>query len=343
MTDTLKQTKKVWVISDGVPGHFNQSKGVLFALQHLFELDVCWIDLKLNQGFLRRPLSWLLNSTLPDLNKLHYFYRGDVLPQQSPDIIVGAGGNTAYAVIWISKVLHAKSIFCGSLRHLNAKLFDAILVLEPDLAKPFISLDVSPMAIDQQVLAQQAEQWRNEHAVLTKPVWTMLIGGNGAGAIYQDSDWKILAEQMNQLAHQFDIRWLISTSRRTGGQAENILKQHLNDDIIIDAVWWSEAPRQVLHAFLGLSDRVYCGADSMSMMMETISAMRALVVYYPFEFNPDQRFGGVLQRIERTELATVQPISDLSNMDQDSENVLKPLKYEPSEKLAQLLKDRLFS
>jgi len=50
-----------------------------------------------------------------------------------------------------------------------------------------------------------------------------------------------------------------------------------------------------------------------------------------------------LQRIERTELATVQPISDLSNMDQDSENVLKPLKYEPSEKLAQLLKDRLFS
>ena len=343
MTDMHKPQKTVWVLSDGVPGHFNQSKGVLFALQHLFELNVHWVELKLQHRFLRRPLSWLLNSKIPDLNKLHYFYQGDALPEQSPDIVVGAGGNTAYAVVWISRALHAKNIFCGSLRHLNAELFDAILVLEPDLPKPFISLDVSPMPIDQQVLARQAEQWCNEHAQVDRPLWTMLIGGEGAGAVYQETDWTLLAEQMNLLAQQHGIRWLVSTSRRTGEQAEQRLKQLVKSDVIADAVWWSESPRQVLHAFLGLSERVYCGADSMSMMMESISAMRPLVVYYPEKFHPDQRFDGVLKRIEQRELVNVKSISELSCLNQNSEKKLNTLKYEPSEKLAELLEDRLFS
>lgn len=336
MSNINKPKKIVWVISDGVPGHFNQSKGVLFALKYLFDLDIQWVELKLNKKFLRRPLSWLLNFKIPNLDYLYSFYHGDKLPNNSPDIVVGAGGNTAYAVVWISTALHAKNIFCGSLRHLNAELFDAILVLESDLPQPFIQLDVSPMPIDQQVLKEKAEQWRQERPLVSQVLWTMLIGGDGAGTIYQDSDWKILAEQMNALAQQFNIRWLVSTSRRTGENAEKILKEHLNPEITVDAVWWSETPRQILHAFLGLSERVYCSADSMSMIMESVSAMRPVVVYYPEKFKPDQRFDHVLNNLECKKLIYQLSILNLTEINL-TKNSWKPLYDEPSVHLAHLV------
>ena len=341
MHEQQKTKKTVWVISDGVPGHFNQSKGVLFALERDFELDVHWIELKLKHKFYRRPLTWLLNCKIPKAEKIHQFYQGDALPSGRPDIVVGAGGNSAYAIVWLSKAFGAKNIFCGSLRQLKAELFDAILVLEPDLPKPFISLPVSPMPLSQATLQQHGKQWHSEHPHVEQPLWTMLIGGDGAGAQYQQQDWVQLAKQMNLLARQHRIKWLLSTSRRTGQQAEKILQQYLNFECIADVVWWAEQPRAVLHQFLAVSTRVFCSADSMSMLMESVSAMRPVVIYLPEHWQPDEQFGNVLKRLEADHLIHISPITQLSQI-KDSEDKLKPLKYEPSEQLAKLLKERLF-
>ena len=111
MTKNDKAKKTVWVVSDGIPGHFAQSKGVLFALEHEFELDIHWIELKLKKSFLRRPMAWLLKSTIPAVEKINYFYQGVVLPQRAPDIVIGAGGNTSYAVAWLARAYGAKKYF----------------------------------------------------------------------------------------------------------------------------------------------------------------------------------------------------------------------------------------
>lgn len=342
MTNTEKQKKIVWVISDGVPGHFTQSKGVLFALEQYFDLDVHWIELTLRHKFYRRPLTWLLNHKIPKAEKIYHFYQGEALPTPSPDIVVAAGGNSAYALVWLSKAYAAQSIFCGSLRQLKAELFDAILVLEPDMPAPFISLPVSPMPLSQQTLKQHGEQWKAEHPHINQSIWTMLIGGDGAGATYQEQDWIQLAKQMNFLAQQYQIKWLLSTSRRTGATAENILQQYLNLEDIADAVWWAEQPRKVLHPFLAVSERVFCSADSMSMLMESITAMRLVIVFTPEQWQPDEQFYNVLKRLGSEHLAYISPIVQLNQIN-DSEESLKSLKYEPSERLAQLLKERLFS
>ena len=63
-----------------------------------------------------------------------------------------------------------KNIFCGSLRHLNESLFDAILVLEPDMLKPFISLSVSAMPISQKTLAVHGEVWHAEHPEIQQKI-----------------------------------------------------------------------------------------------------------------------------------------------------------------------------
>lgn len=342
MSERLKTSKVVWVISDGVPGHYNQSKGVLFALAQRYTLEVHWIELKLSKPYLRRPLAWLLNKSIPSLSRLSSFYQGDALVDQKPDVVIGAGGNSAYAIAWISRAYQAKNIFCGSLRHLKAELFDAILVLEQDMPAPFISLKVSPVALDQTVLQEQAGIWRGEHPDVEDKLWLMLIGGDGAGAQYSDEDWVILAKQMNLVARQQGIKWLLSTSRRTGCAAEKRLQQYLNFEYIADVVWWNEAPRAVLHQFLAVSDRVYCGADSMSMMMESLTAMRPLVVYHPSQFQPDEKFSQVLNRLNNESYINVRSLTQLSQIDAE-DLTLKALEYSPSVQLAQYFEDRLFS
>lgn len=361
----IKQNvKTVWVISDGIPGHFNQSKGILLALQHLAvqqndQLQVEWVELRLRSGLYRRLLGWLLNRNRPSLSILPLFYRGQ-LPNGQPDMVVGAGGKSAFAVAWLGQFFQAQTIFAGSLRRLKASLFDAILILEPHAPVPFISLQTSPMPINQVLLKQAAEQWLIEQSQaeqnqkeqrqaeqfrsfqpLSKPLWSILIGGDGAGAVYQDSDWQALALQLNAIAQQQSIQWLLTTSRRTGAAAEAILKQHLNPHLLADAVWWSVQPRAVTSAYLGLSELVMCTVDSMSMIMESVSAMRPVVSLIPQQFKPDVHFQAAIDRLQQQKLVQQQPIQTL---DQSVKLFLQlqPLTQEPSLKLADALQKRLY-
>ena len=59
-------------------------------------------------------------------------------------------------------------------------------------------------------------------------------------------DWEMLAVKMNALAEANDIRWLVSTSRRTGARAEGILRKHLDPDTIARVVWWAEKPERLM-------------------------------------------------------------------------------------------------
>ncbi len=168
----------------------------------------------------------------------------------------------------------------------------------------------------------------------------MLIGGDGAGAKYQDSDWQNLALQMNQLAAQHHIQWLVTTSRRTGASAEQILKHTLKPDFLADAVWWSEAPRPVTSAYLGLCEVVYCTVDSMSMMMESVSAMRPVVAVIPQHFSPDHNFQNAMDRLQQQKLLLQTNIAQL-NQNHAQVKQLEPLKKEPLSNLADQLQNYL--
>lgn len=345
----VKPLKIIWVISDGIPGHFNQSKGILLALEQLYSLKVEWVELRLKSGIYRRVLSWLLNhwlikQTNPSISLLSFFYRGQ-LPHEKPDVVIGAGGKSMFAIAWLGRAFAAKTIFAGSLRQLKPELFNAVLILESSTQAPFISLQTSPMPITQSLLKQATEAWlaeQRQHGQCqpAKPLWAMLIGGEGAGAHYQDSDWSNLALHMNALAAQHHIQWLITTSRRTGANAEQILRQHLNPVHVIDAVWWSETPRPVTSSYLGLGQVVYCTIDSMSMIMEAVSAMRPVVAVIPQHFAPDQNFQNAMNRLQQQKLVLQTSILTLK---ESGNNIfqLKPLEQEPIKKLADKLQGAL--
>jgi mitochondrial fission protein ELM1 len=106
-------------------------------------------------------------------------------------------------------------------------------------------------------------------------------------------------------------------------------------------VWWAEQPRAVLHQFLAVSTRVFCSADSMSMLMESVSAMRPVVAYLPEHWQPDEKFHNVLERLSQQEILQVISIAQINSTFKAEQQ--QTLTVEPSEMLAQQLHKQLFA
>lgn len=278
---TTQRAWTVWVISDGVAGHYRQSEGVVLALQQLAnaqttKVETHWLTIHLKNGLYRQLLKWQMNRGHYPLRLVQQAYRDLVLPTQQPDIVIGAGGKSMYAVATLARHYRAKALFIGSLRGLDPEVFDAVLTIEPTMPPPYVSLPVAPMPITAETLAAAKGVWQQQYPDLmgdhTRPVWAMLIGGDGAGVRYTDDDWQRLGRAMNALAATQGIEWLVTTSRRTPVTAESILQQTLDPKVIRQAVYWHQSPQKVMQAYLAMADHIIVTGESMTMVTEAIYA-----------------------------------------------------------------------
>ncbi len=53
--------KTIWMLSDGLPGHFNQSLGLSKAIQSSFQHDLIRIDIRLKSKVFRSPMRFIAN------------------------------------------------------------------------------------------------------------------------------------------------------------------------------------------------------------------------------------------------------------------------------------------
>ena len=124
--------RTVWVLTDGVPGHEAQSKGLIRVLGQLGKWDVHWVPVSLRAGGLRTPLKWLLNAgmAVPD-KMLKSVYRVGAWPAAKPDLIISSGGKTLFASAALARRHDCPNLFMGTLRGLDAALFSAVLAPLP--------------------------------------------------------------------------------------------------------------------------------------------------------------------------------------------------------------------
>ncbi|MEE9493376.1 MAG: ELM1/GtrOC1 family putative glycosyltransferase [Gammaproteobacteria bacterium] len=285
---------RIWVLSDGRPGHFNQAKGIVraIALHRLVMSE--WVPLKLRVGLFRNIMRQLLNRTRGPLSLeiLAWFY-AIKLPDDKPDMIVSSGGRTSFATAWLGRVYKVPTVFSGSLRGLSAKHFSAVISIlpQPDIVNAIV-LPVMPSMVDPQLL-QEIQMPAN---LANRTCWTMLVGGDGAGYQYQEMDWLLLANMMNKMADRFQISWLICSSPRTGQQAEQCLKIHLNADVVLRAHWYSEDQSSVLLTCLAAAKRIFVTEDSMTMLTEAICSGKPVCSLSPQSCHPDLRYQGSMQQ-----------------------------------------------
>ena len=284
----------VWVLSDGRPGHFNQSKGAVKALSFSQQLQIEWVEVRLRVGLFRVLQRELLKRTRISMPSwlLKLFY--DISePKQLPGMILSAGGRTSFANAWLARRYNIPNIFIGSLRGLPAELFTAVLTLEPisgvhnNIVLQFPVSEITPQYLDKIEVSK---------SILSKPCWALLVGGDGSGYDYQPDDWERLGCLLNLLAQHYGVHWLICSTPRTGQDAQTILEREFDSQYLAESSWFDDQLDNKIPVYLAAADKVFVTEDSMTMIGEALSSGKPVFSLQPERVNPNQRFLNALQR-----------------------------------------------
>ncbi len=305
--------KTVWILSDGLAGHYNQSIGISQALQQAFKHEPHIIHIKLKYKFLRSIMRLIANRfpQLFSLRLFSFFYKHGLLPTQHPSLIISAGGNTLFANIALSTIYHCPNVFSGTLKGYRGSNLNKVFTVTPlSGIGNNIVLDLPPANIP----SPSASTIKN-----TQPYYALLIGGDGAGYKYTQNDWSQLAEAMATIAKRDNITWKITTSRRTGELAEQQLQTRLKDEYLSEAIWFSSNPQKVVKRFLDESRVIFCTEDSLTMVSEAIYAHKPAVTLQPQSMQPDDNDSKALDKYQHKRFIIRSPIAQMHQQKFDRE------------------------
>ena len=290
----------VLIVSDGVPGHVSQARGLVRWLATRFSTrtDEHRIALRA-RPVARLVLPPLLRRGTHGLAAYRLFHGQPPRPDAPVDVVVSAGGNTACANVMLARHLRRPNVFLGSRRRLPGRCFTAHLTLEPTGDASNIVMTVAPSPATGAEMAARGRTFIERHGMESERLWLMACGGDGAGKRYRPAHWRMLGGWMNDLAARHGVRWLVSTSRRTGPEAEDALRAVLAPDNVAYAVWWSRREERILGDLMGAAERLFVTVDSMSMISECIAAARPLILVHTGDGAPDQRYQDALAKYQR--------------------------------------------
>ena len=177
------------ILSDGIPGHFNQSRGVASLLKEDIDLNEEVIKLEPKIKSLRSPIKLIARYLCNNLTQfkakiiINLFKSID---SSDAKLIIAAGGNTAAYSAALSLLMNIPNIQLGSPRGIHSKNFNAHLTIERYFDVPNnLVLDITPNLYSPELCTNAA----NEKAFFNSAL--LLIGGKGIGYSYEDAEWDL--------------------------------------------------------------------------------------------------------------------------------------------------------
>lgn len=276
---------KVWVLSDGAPGHLSQSRGIVDALAARCDVQVTTITLRVRSSVWKRLGRLLLPVISNQQVWLSRTYDIDV-PAGTPQLIVSSGANTLLANALLARQTGAVNVYSGTLKGYAASAYRCVFTVVPLGAGNNHVLPLPP--VPGELTRALPFVMAGERCI------AVLVGGDGAGYVYTAADWRQFARSLTQLAERHQARLLLTTSRRTGVEAEVLLREHIPLALLADAVWWSDAPRAVVRDFLAASSGVVVTEDSLTMVAESIYSARPVIAVSPPAATPNRNDAAAL-------------------------------------------------
>ena len=252
------------VLSDGRPGHFNQS---IALCRHLgMEYEV--VEVAFLSGFARAV------SHLFDFFGVHstsLFRVGEF--DGAFQMVVSAGSRTYYANKVLAAMLGAQTVAVLAPRGYRWN-YDCIVVPEYDAAKPLsnvVTMPVNMTYLDEQLVAEKVVEFRRRHPAGGKSAWGVIVGGDSGGSKMEVGK---MAEAMDRIeAMRTGGELWVTTSRRTPTEIETDLRRRSIDFLHL----YSEESYNPIPAFVKLCDRLFVTADSTAMLSECVTAGSAAV------------------------------------------------------------------
>lgn len=227
------------VISDGKPGHENQSLGLAEALQrqsaHAHDIHKV--------------------AALPWWRLLVWLLRECVRRTAKADLVIAAGHRTHLSLLAWGWLCQAKTVVLMK-PSLPQRWFDLCLIPAHDRPRPAATVMVTKGALNRvQASGKQAQ------------TGLFLIGGPSKHVQW---DTARVLEQVEQVLKRYpDIAWTLTTSRRT---PDAFLTDIMAKQWPVNVIPAAETDRDWLPRQLGRSEHCWVTSDSISMIYEALTA-----------------------------------------------------------------------
>lgn len=252
--------KRALIISDGKPGHFNQSIAFCTHMELEFEIvDVAY------RNRAAKGLSYALDRMGLYINTL-YADSGFCNPASGFDLVVSTGSSTYYANKLLAKKLRIPNIaillpngYRLDFSHIFCPAYD-----HPPQRGNIAALPINLCAADSGFFDGKASEFKNRHSA-KKPSAGIIIGGPNAVSDLDPAGIRQQLERIFELTEGLE-RW-VTTSRRTPKEIEAMVEKIPFDYRLIN----SRDSYNPVPAFIQLCDRIFVTSDSASMMSECAS------------------------------------------------------------------------
>ena len=292
--------RKVLILNDGKAGHLRQSESVAKSVMDMFKArgmtpQLNCVEIKFKSAFHGRFLKlascfsgkyqcqgclFCLKVSLQD-----EVY--DKLMKIKPDVVVSAGSSVAALNYMLSRQNLAKSIVVMRPSFLSMRRFDLVVMPRHDHPPARINVAVTEGALnlveegylkaESVALQRQMNFRKHQHDIYIG----LLLGGDTKNFRMDPDKIGQLVKGLKQAAQKLGARILVTTSRRTPPQVEEVLKKEFSGSpecrllIIANEKNIPEA----VGGILGLSDIVVVSPESISMVSEAASSKRYVLVF----------------------------------------------------------------
>jgi mitochondrial fission protein ELM1 len=292
---SLETLMKALLLTDGKPGHENQSIALCRHLRMDYEKVTVFYPWKP-----AKALSYLFDRL--GIYTQQIFRTSDFKFQASSfDLVVSAGSTTFYP----SKVL-ARKLGIPNIAILNPKGYrpDFTKILcpaydHPPKQKNIIELPLNLCAADPSFFTDKAAEFKTKHTQ-QKPAVGFIIGGPNAVSTLDTNEIKKQFDQAFALTEGCE-HW-VTTSRRTPADVEAVIEALPFDYRLINSCdSYNPVP-----AFIQLCDRLFVTSDSASMLSECASFGTAAVeILMNRQLKTPNKFQELIQGLEKLNAAHV--------------------------------------
>ncbi|MSO98593.1 MAG: nucleoside-diphosphate sugar epimerase [Rhodospirillaceae bacterium] len=291
---TQTSSPLIWVLIDDRPGNAGQALGVAEAL-----------NVAGARPFIEKHIRY------SSLGKLPNIVRGSsligvtddsvaALVAPWPDVVIAAGRRTAPVARWIKKVSHLRQGFDGQAGKnvilaqimnpgaVGAADFDLIAIPNHDCERPdgdlpnALRITGAPHRFSPARLAAESKLWTPRLAHMPRPYFALLVGGATRQRPFPSGLAADVGAKVSAMAKVAGGSVLLSTSRRTGPEAEAVLTAVI--DAPVQAFLWGkreEGADNPYAGFLALADAMVVTGDSVSMCSEACANPGSVYIYAP--------------------------------------------------------------
>lgn len=270
--------KTIWALFDNRMGSIGQAKGILQELADDFEI-------------VEKKIVYTKLAALPNQLRGRHFLIGvdtkasdNLKTKDYPDIVLSVSRRTASIALWLKRRSKGKTKIVQLMLPgtYGLKDMDLVVVSEHDRGKAqgdnIFYITGCPHRVTPITLDEARKKWEPVFSNLPRPFTVVLVGGAIKGKPFSDENATLLAESIAKVQQQFSGSILITSSRRTGKSAEDIIMSKIKD-IPAYTYLWGEKKENPIMGFYACADQIIATGDSVSMACEACGTNKPVFIF----------------------------------------------------------------